>query len=84
MLAAEHRLFRAVDYGVIGTRIEALYDFAARSLGDPRVMELLRDGVPAYAWPAAERDPWLHGGTGVLPRLLARATGARLAAAASH
>jgi hypothetical protein len=81
ILASEHRLFRAVDYGVIGTRVEALYDFAAQSLGEPRVAEFLRDGVPAYVWPAAERDVWLDGGTRVLPRLLGWATRARPAAA---
>jgi hypothetical protein len=84
MLAAEHRLFRAVDYGVIGTRIEALYDFAAQSLGEPRVAGLLRDGLPAYAWPSAEREPWLGGGTTALARLLAWATGGPLAGAGSR
>jgi hypothetical protein len=82
ILASEHRLFRAVDYGVIGTRIEALYDFAAGSLGEPRVRELLRDGVPAYVWPADQREPWLDAGTRMLPRLFGWATRARLAAAA--
>jgi hypothetical protein len=77
----EHRLFRAVDYGVIGTRIEALYDFAAQSLGEPRVAALLRDGIPAYVWPAAERDVWLGGGRRRLPRLFAWATRARNEAA---
>jgi len=81
ILAAEHRLFRAVDYGVIGTRIEALYDFAAQSLGEPRLTALLRDGVPAYAWPPDERDPWLHGGKRALPRLFGWATRARRSAA---
>jgi hypothetical protein len=81
MLAAEHRLFRAVDYGVIGTRLQALYDFAARSLGEPRVTELVRDGLPAYVWPAAEREAWLEGGSRALPRLLAWATGGSLTAA---
>jgi hypothetical protein len=82
VLAAEHRVFHAVDYGVIGARIQALYDFAAQSLEEPRVTELLQDGVPAYVWPHDEREPWLHGGTRALPRLLAWATGARFAAAA--
>jgi hypothetical protein len=81
ILAAERRVFRAVDYGVIGTRIEALYDFAAQSLGEPRVTELLRNGVPAYVWPTVERDAWLDGGTRPLPRLFAWATRARLEAA---
>jgi hypothetical protein len=82
VLAAEHRLFRAVDYGVIGTRIEALYEFAAESLEEPRVTELLRDGVPAYVWPDDEREAWLGGGARALPRLLAWATRARAPAVA--
>jgi hypothetical protein len=74
LLATEHSLFRAVDYGVIGTRIEALYDFAAESLGEPRVSELIRDGLPAYVWPPSEREPWLQGGTRRLSRVFAWAT----------
>jgi hypothetical protein len=77
-LAAEHRLFRAVDYGVIGTRIQALYDFAATSLAEPRVSELLRDGVPAYVWPVEERAPWIAGTAARLPRLFARVTSGRV------
>jgi hypothetical protein len=80
--AAHHRFFRQVDYGVIGTRVDALYEFAARSLGEPRVEGLLQDGIPAYAWPPEERDPWLGGGRGVLPRLFARATAPRAGRAA--
>jgi hypothetical protein len=78
IVAAEHRLFRSVDYGVIGARLDALYAFAARSLGEPRVEGLLRDGIPAYAWPSdAPREPWLGGGRRVVPRLFAWATGVR-------
>jgi hypothetical protein len=74
LLAGERRFFRSVDYGVIGTRLDALYAFAARSLDEPRVEGLVRDGAPAYAWPADLREPWLNGG-GLLPRLLGWATG---------
>jgi hypothetical protein len=74
ILAAEHRFLRSVDYGVIGTRIDALYTFAARSLGEPRVEGLVYDGVPAYVWPRDVRAPWLDSGRRVLPRLLAWAT----------
>ena len=79
LLAAEHRLFRVVDYGIIGARIEALYAFAARSLQEPGIQNLLRDGVPAYVWPADAREPWLAGSKRIVPRMLARATGARSA-----
>jgi hypothetical protein len=75
MLADERRFFRSVDYGVIGARMEALYEFAADSLGEPRVAELIHDGVPAYVWPRDAREPWLDGGGRPLPRLLAWATG---------
>ena len=75
IIAAEHRFFRPVDYGVIGKRLDELYAFAARSLDEPRVERLLSDGIPAYAWPSDAREPWLDTGRRVLPRLLAWATG---------
>jgi hypothetical protein len=77
IIAAEHRFFRPIDYGVIGKRLDALYAFAARSLGEARVEDLLCDGVPAYAWPSDAREPWLDTGRRVLPRLFAWATGVR-------
>jgi hypothetical protein len=75
VIAAEHRFFRPVDYGVIGKRLDELYAFAAHSLDEPRVERLLCDGIPAYAWPSDAREPWLDTGRRVLPRLFAWATG---------
>jgi hypothetical protein len=77
LIAGERRFFWSVDHGVIGARIDALYAFAARSLGEPRVKGLVRDGMPAYVWPSDAREPWLDGGGRVLPRLLTWATGGR-------
>jgi hypothetical protein len=77
LLAGERRFFRSVDHGVIGARIDALYTFAARSLGEPRVEGLVRDGMPAHAWPSDARESWLDGGGRVLLRLLAWSTGGR-------
>jgi hypothetical protein len=77
LLAGERRFSRAVDSGVIGPRIDALYAFAAHSLGEPRVEGLVRDGMPAYVWPSDAREPWLDGGGRVVPGLLAWATGGR-------
>jgi hypothetical protein len=74
LLAGERRFSRAVDSGVIGPRIDALYAFAAHSLGEPRVEGLVRDGTPAYVWPSDAREPWLDGGGRLLPGLLAWAT----------
>src|SRR3954452_16558218 len=61
LLAGELRFFRSVDYGVIAARIDPLYEFAARSLGEPRVEGLVRDGMPAYVWPTDAREAWLDG-----------------------
>jgi hypothetical protein len=77
MIAAERPLARALDYGVIGSRLTELYEFAAGCLGEPRVATLVKDGTPRYSWPPEERAPWL-GGTAWLPaRAIALATGQR-------
>lgn len=58
IIASENRLFRMVDFGVIATRAEALYAASARVLGEPRLLDLISDGAPAYAWPADQRHVW--------------------------
>ncbi|MGW1886678.1 hypothetical protein [Streptomyces sp. NPDC001970] len=74
----EHALARMLDYGVIAPRLPALYEFSAASLDQPRLTDLLDDGVPAYAWPHADRPIWYIGNTGPHLRAIARATGVRL------
>lgn len=75
IIDSENRMFRMVDFGVIAPRAEALYAMSARALGEPRLLGLVDDGGPAYAWPADQRHvwqpvrtPWLHRLTGVLTR----------------
>jgi hypothetical protein len=58
IVAAENRLGRLLDYAVIGSRLDALYAFAADALAEPRLLGLVRDGVPGYAWPYAQRHVW--------------------------
>ena len=58
LIAAERPLARALDWGIIASRLPELYDFAAISLEQPRVAELLDDGKPCYAWPSSERAAW--------------------------
>jgi hypothetical protein len=58
LIEAEHRLGRILDYGVIGTRIEALYASSARALDEPLLLNLVQDGAPVYAWPVDQRDVW--------------------------
>jgi hypothetical protein len=67
LIAGERRFFRSVDHGVIGARIDALYAFAARSLGEPRVEGLVRDGMPAYLCPSNASRPWLEAAGAFFP-----------------
>jgi hypothetical protein len=54
----ENPLGRLLDYAVIATRIEALYASAAHALGDLRLLGLVRNGAPVYAWPYEQRHVW--------------------------
>lgn len=76
-LANENRLGRMLDYGVIGSRVQALYDWSARELGICRLRELVRDGSPTYAWSYADRHVWRLAREPVPVRVLRRATAAR-------
>jgi hypothetical protein len=57
-IAAEHSLGRMLDYAVIVPRIQRLYEWSASQLGEPRLLTLVRDGNPIYAWPFDERHVW--------------------------
>jgi len=58
IIDSENRMFRMVDFGVIAPRAEALYAMSAQALGEPRLLELVDDGRPAYAWPVDQRHAW--------------------------
>ena len=57
-IADEQRLGRWLDYGVIAPRLQGLYAWSAEELDEPRLLELVRDGNPIYAWPFEERHVW--------------------------
>jgi hypothetical protein len=57
-IADEQRLGRWLDYGVIAPRLQDIYEWSAEELGVPRLLELVRDGNPIYAWPFEERHVW--------------------------
>ena len=57
-IADEQRVGRWLDYGVIAPRLQDLYAWSAEELDEPRVLELVRDGNPIYAWPFEERHVW--------------------------
>ena len=60
-IADEQRLGRMLDYAVIVPRLQRLYEWSADELAEPRVLGLVRDGNPIYAWPFEERHVWRPG-----------------------
>lgn len=73
-LADEQRLGRMLDYAVIVPRLQRLYEWSATELGEPRLLGLVRDGSPVYAWPYEERHVWRSDGMPLAARTLARVT----------
>jgi hypothetical protein len=76
-LVDENSLGRIVDYGVIGPRIQALYDWSAGELGHPELRELAHDGSPIYAWSYADCRYWRLAREPLAMRALRLATSAR-------
>jgi hypothetical protein len=76
-VADEQRLGRLLDYAVIVPRLQRLYEWSAGELGEPRLLELVRDGSPVYAWPYAQRHVWRPPAMTLAGRALARATAPR-------
>ena len=58
ILALENYAGRLIDYGVILPKMQALYEFAASDLDEPRLLDLVRNGFPVYAWPYEDRHAW--------------------------
>jgi hypothetical protein len=73
-LADEQPLGRLLDYAVIQPRIQLLYEWSAEQLGEPGLVELVRDGNPIYAWPFEERHVWRSPKMPFVGRVLERAT----------
>jgi len=73
-IADEQRLGRMLDYAVIAPRLQRLYEWSATELGEPRLLELVRDGSPIYAWPYELRQVWSPRDTPFPARVLGRAT----------
>jgi hypothetical protein len=76
-IADEHRLGRMLDYAVIAPRLQLVYAWSARVLGEPRLLDLVCDGNPIYAWPFEARDVWRPATMPAAGRVLERATRAR-------
>jgi hypothetical protein len=76
-IADEHRLGRILDYAVIVPRLQRVYEWSAEELGEPRLLEFVRDGSPVYAWPFEERYVWSAPHMPFAARVLERITRAR-------
>jgi hypothetical protein len=76
-IADEQRLGRMLDYAVIVPRLQRLYEWSAEELGEPRLLELVRDGNPVYAWPFEERQVWRSSQMPFVARALGSLTQAR-------
>jgi hypothetical protein len=73
-IADEQRLGRMLDYAVIAPRLQGLYEWSAQELDEPRLLELVRDGSPIYAWPFEQRHVWRTSSMPLAARALERAT----------
>jgi hypothetical protein len=70
----EHRFGRLLDYAVIIPRLQRVYEWSAEELREPRLLELVRDGNPVYAWPFEKRHVWRSADMPLAGRILERAT----------
>ena len=73
-IAEEQRLGRMLDYAVIVPRLQRLYEWSADEVAEPRLLELVRDGNPIYAWPFEERHVWRSRQMPFAARVLTRVT----------
>jgi hypothetical protein len=76
-IADEQRLGRMLDYAVIVPRLQSLYEWSAEELGEPCLLELVRDGNPIYAWAFEQRHVWRTPKMKLAGRVLERVTRAR-------
>src|SRR5215475_8724297 len=57
-IAEENAFGQMLDYGIIRPRLQRLYEWSAEELREPRVLDLVRDGSPVYAFPFENRQVW--------------------------
>lgn len=58
ILDSENFAGRLVDYGVLRPRLQSLYEYAAKDLDEPQLLDFIDNGNPIYAWPYEHRDAW--------------------------
>jgi hypothetical protein len=76
-IANEQCLGRVLDYALIVPRIQRLYEWSIEELGEPRLIQLVRDGIPGYAWPYDAYDVWRASNMPFVARVIERITRTR-------
>jgi hypothetical protein len=76
-IADEQRLGPMLHYAVIVPRLQRLYEWSAHELCEPRLLELVRDGNPIYAWPYEQQHVWRSPHMPLAGRVLQRVTRVR-------
>lgn len=77
-LRDEHSLGRMLDYSVIGSRLQPLYEWSSQELGHPGLRGLIQAGSPVYAWSYEDRHVWQAPPLPLLATALRVATSPRL------
>ncbi len=57
-LSDELTFGRLLDFGVIFPRLAQVYEWSARELGAPELLDCVHGGALTYAWPYEARDVW--------------------------
>jgi hypothetical protein len=57
-VSAELGFGRLLDYGVIMPRLQRLYEWSARELDIPGLLDCCREGALTYAWAFEDRAVW--------------------------
>jgi hypothetical protein len=57
-VAAERNIGQILDYGLVRPRLQQLYEWSAKELAEPALLECIREGSPTYAWSFADRAVW--------------------------
>jgi hypothetical protein len=73
-IADEQRIGRTLDYAVILPRGQRVFEWSAEELGEPRLLGMIRDGNPVYAWPYEQRHVWRAPHMALAARALGRLT----------
>ncbi|KAA0085271.1 hypothetical protein CIW52_04800 [Mycolicibacterium sp. P9-64] len=76
-IAAERSVGEMLDYGLIGPRLQHLYEWSANELDQPALLDCIREDSPTYAWSVADRDVWHPTRPAVVIRAVRRLVPAR-------